>query len=159
MKKKVEETPMSKVKIIPCSGIEKVKLDRLPWISTKRDRRIIAGRHRTSVSYTHIVTGDEEIVSKIEGQPCITIDGCAKCCAQRVWKPPVERSAVNIVSLTLWKRTGEEHRYGHLSVRGWMEICGWIGAVMADEVKAMKKGDNQMGEQNIELLHAVAKNA
>lgn len=132
---------MSKVKIIPCSGIGKV-LGLIARESALKVTGELLPEDTERLCLAHIVTGDEEIVSKIEGQPCITIDGCAKCCAQK----SVEAAGVAIcgkhrVIDFMKAHRGEEHGTGtYLSEDGW-KFADELAAVMADEVKAMKKGE------------------
>ena len=132
---------MSKVKIIPCSGIGKV-LGLIARESALKVTGELLPEDTERLCLAHIVTGDEEIVSKIEGQPCITIDGCAKCCAQK----SVEDAGGAIcgkhrVIDFMKAHRGEEHGTGtYLSEDGW-KFADELAAVMADEVKAMKKGE------------------
>lgn len=132
---------MSKVKIIPCSGIGKV-LGLIARESALKVTGELLPEDTERLCLAHIVTGDEEIVSKIEGQPCITIDGCAKCCAQK----SVEAAGGAIcgkhrVIDFMKAHRGEEHGTGtYLSEDGW-RFADELAAVMADEVKTMKKGE------------------
>lgn len=73
---------MSKIKIISCSGIGKVYglLAREAILKVTNELR----PHETeTLCLGHIVTGDDEVKSKIEGLPCITMDGCPKLCAAK----------------------------------------------------------------------------
>lgn len=73
---------MSKVKMIPCSGIGKVLglLSReVTFAVTERLRPDKA----EAVCLAHIVTGDEEATAKVVGQLCISVDGCPKLCAAK----------------------------------------------------------------------------
>jgi hypothetical protein len=73
---------MSKVVIVPCSGIGKVYGLMAREAALKVTDELNPEQTRT-VCLAHIVTGDEEAKEKIEGLPCITIDGCPKLCAAK----------------------------------------------------------------------------
>lgn len=71
---------MSKVVIVPCSGIGKV----YGLIAREAALKVtdqLRPEHTRAVCLAHIVTGDPEAKEKIAGLPCITIDGCPKLCA------------------------------------------------------------------------------
>lgn len=73
---------MSKVKVIPCSGIGKVFGLMAREAALKVTSELKADETET-VCLAHIVTGDAEAKEKIEGYSCITIDGCPKLCAAK----------------------------------------------------------------------------
>lgn len=70
-----------KVKIIPCSGMSKV----FGLIARESTLQAIKNNPNDSetVCLAYIVTGDEESKALIEGQKCITIDGCPAMCAAK----------------------------------------------------------------------------
>lgn len=131
----------SKVKVIPCSGIGKV-LGLIARESALRVTGELLPETTESLCLAHIVTGDDEIVTKIEGQPCITIDGCAKCCAQK----SVEAAGGNICNkhrvIDFMKpHRGEEHGNGtRLTEDGW-RFADELTVVMAEEAKAVLEGE------------------
>ncbi len=71
----------NKVKIIPCSGMGKV------YGLIARESTLQAVKNCPTDSETvclaYIVTGDEKAKALIEGQTCITIDGCPAMCAAK----------------------------------------------------------------------------
>lgn len=73
---------MSKVKIISCSGIGKVF-----GLMARETALKVTNELKTNeteiLCLGHIVTGDADAKEKIEGYPCITIDGCPKLCAAK----------------------------------------------------------------------------
>jgi len=73
---------MSKVKVIPCSGIGKVfgLMARETALMVTNNLRV---KDTETVCLAHIVTGDADAKEKIEGYSCITIDGCPKLCAAK----------------------------------------------------------------------------
>lgn len=70
-----------KVKIIPCSGMGKVfgLIGRESTLQTIKK----CPNEAETVCLAYIVTGDEEAKKLIEGQRCITIDGCPAMCAAK----------------------------------------------------------------------------
>lgn len=70
-----------KVKVIPCSGMGKV------FGLIARESALQAVKNNPNASETvclaYIVTGDDEAKNLIEGQKCITIDGCPSMCAAK----------------------------------------------------------------------------
>lgn len=73
---------MSKVKIIPCSGIGKVL-----GLVARETALAVTDRFCPNTAETaclaHLVTGEDDAVMKVKGQSCITIDGCAALCAAK----------------------------------------------------------------------------
>jgi uncharacterized metal-binding protein len=73
---------MSKVVVVPCSGIGKVYGLMAREAALKVTKELKPDLTRTAC-LAHIVTGDEDAKNKIAGLPCITIDGCPKLCAAK----------------------------------------------------------------------------
>lgn len=73
---------MSKVKVVPCSGIGKVFGLMARETALKVTNELKTDKTET-VCLGHVVTGDAEAKEKIEGYSCITIDGCPKLCAAK----------------------------------------------------------------------------
>lgn len=73
---------MSKVKVVPCSGIGKVFGLMARETALKVTNELKTDKTET-VCLAHVVTGDTEAKEKIEGYSCITIDGCPKLCAAK----------------------------------------------------------------------------
>lgn len=73
---------MSKVQIIPCSGIGKV-FGLLARETALHITDILQPDETCTVCLAHLVTGDEDAVVKVKGVPCITIDGCPALCAAK----------------------------------------------------------------------------
>ena len=132
---------MDKVKVIPCSGIGKV-LGLIARESALKVTKELLPEAAECLCLAHIVTGDDEIAGKIEGQPCITMDGCAKCCAQK----SVEAAGGVIchkhrVIDYMKPHRGENHGTGtSLTEDGW-NFSDELASVMAEEVKAVRKGE------------------
>ena len=71
-----------KVKVVPCSGIGKVYglMAREAVLQTVIE---LCPEKAETVCLAYIVTGDKEVKEKIEGNDCITVDGCPKMCASK----------------------------------------------------------------------------
>jgi uncharacterized metal-binding protein len=71
-----------KVLVIPCSGIGKVHglISREAAYLTTDE---VAPDRTDVVCLALLVREDEETLAKVQGRPCITIDGCGKACAQK----------------------------------------------------------------------------
>jgi len=71
---------VSKIKVVPCSGIGKVLgLMARETALTVTDR--LCPDTAETACLAHLVTGEDEAVAKVKGQHCFTVDGCAALCA------------------------------------------------------------------------------
>ena len=70
-----------KIKIIPCSGMGKVYglIGRESTLQTIKK----CPEDAETVCLAYVVTGDEEAKKLVEGQRCITIDGCPAMCSAK----------------------------------------------------------------------------
>ncbi len=73
---------MSKIKIAACSGIGKA-LGLMARESALYVTEVLEPEKTEIVCLAHVVKGDEEAQGKVQGQPCISIDGCPKYCAKK----------------------------------------------------------------------------
>ena len=73
---------MSKIKIIPCSGIGKVY-----GLMAREAALTVTGSLSPDTTETvclaHLVTGSDKAIAKVKGLSCITVDGCPKLCAAK----------------------------------------------------------------------------
>jgi len=73
---------MSKVRVIPCSGIGKVM-----GLLSRETALEVTGRLCPDLAETaclaHLVAGDAEESEKVAGHKCISIDGCTALCAEK----------------------------------------------------------------------------
>ncbi|WDU83422.1 putative zinc-binding protein [Caloramator sp. Dgby_cultured_2] len=74
---------MSKVVVIPCSGMGKVYGLIAREAALKVVRELKKDEAETKC-LAYLVTGDEEIKNYMQGKKCITIDGCPKMCAAKM---------------------------------------------------------------------------
>jgi uncharacterized metal-binding protein len=68
--------------VIPCSGIGKVH-----GLISRESAYLVtdefAPKHTDTLCLALLVKGDSEAVAAVRSHTCITIDGCAKACAQK----------------------------------------------------------------------------
>ena len=72
---------MSKIKVIPCSGIGKV-FGLMAREAALEVTRLIPEMSET-VCLAYLVTGENDAINKVQGCPCITIDGCPALCSAK----------------------------------------------------------------------------
>ena len=72
----------NRVKVIPCSGMGKV-YGLIARESALRVVKELCPGESDTVCLAYIVTGDEEAEKLVEGQKCITLDGCPAMCAAK----------------------------------------------------------------------------
>jgi len=133
---------MSKIKVIPCSGIGKVfgLLARESVLMVTEEK---CPDECETLCLAHVVTGDDEVVEKINGENCITMDGCAKYCA----KKSVEETGGIVVKSHkvpdyIKAHRGEEHGTGtYLTDDGW-KYAEELAEIMVEDIKEIKAGVN-----------------
>jgi len=133
---------MSKIKVIPCSGIGKVfgLLARESVLMVTEEK---CPDECETLCLAHVVTGDDEVVGKINGENCITMDGCAKYCA----KKSVEETGGIVVKSHkvpdyIKAHRGEEHGTGtYLADDGW-KYAEELAEIMVEDIKEIKAGVN-----------------
>jgi uncharacterized metal-binding protein len=137
MNKRVNEKP---VLVIPCSGIGKVH----GLISREAAYLAI---DELAVGKTEIlclgllVKRDAEAVSAVETQPCITIDGCPKACAEKNVRMAGGRSlkAVQVMEAFKKHRGAKPGDATELTEDGW-SIAWDVAREVADEALSGREG-------------------
>jgi uncharacterized metal-binding protein len=123
------------VLVIPCSGIGKVH----GLVSREVVYRVtdnLLPEKSDTVCLALLVTGDEETRQKVRSQPCITVDGCPKLCAQK----NVELSGGKIAKTVRVYDAMKRHRgaqFGNatsLSEEGWA-VVDEIAAEISESAK------------------------
>jgi len=130
---------MSKIKVIPCSGIGKVfgLLARESVLMVTQEK---CPNETETLCLAHVVTGDDEVVAKIKGATCITMDGCSKYCA----KKSVEAAGGEVehsykVPDYIKPHRGEDHGTGtYLTEDGW-KFVDELAGIMAKTVNEMQE--------------------
>jgi uncharacterized metal-binding protein len=116
------------VLVIPCSGIGKVH----GLVSREVVYRVtdnLLPKKSDTVCLALLVTGDEETRRKIRSQPCITVDGCPKLCAQK----NVELSGGKIAKTVRVYDTMKRHRGAQFGSATTLSEEGWA---VVDEIAA-----------------------
>ncbi|MGV8906756.1 MAG: putative zinc-binding protein [Acetobacterium sp.] len=130
---------MAKIKVVPCSGIGKVfgLLAREAVLSVTQER---CPNETETLCLAHVVTGDDEVVKKIKGATCITMDGCPKYCS----KKSVEAAGGEVnysfkVPDFIKPHRGEDHGTGtFLTEDGW-KFADELAQIMVDTVNEIQE--------------------
>lgn len=124
----------NKVKIIPCSGMGKV------YGLIARESTLQAVKNNSEDSETvclaYIVTGDEESKALIEGQKCITIDGCPAMCAAKNAEIAggIVEEKIRVVDVFRNHRGAQPGTATELTDEGW----GIVDEIVEDVTKKIK---------------------
>lgn len=131
---------MSKVKIIPCSGIGKVYglMAREAAFGVTEQIPELA----ETVCLAHLVTGEAEADAKVKDCPCITIDGCPALCSAK----SVEASGGSIVSKYRAVDEMRRHRGENAGTGTALTEAGWA---ITDELasRIMLQVKEMVGEE------------
>lgn len=122
---------MSKIKVIPCSGIGKVYGLMAREAILKVSGELLPEETET-VCLAHIVTGEDDAKEKVEGFTCVTMDGCPKMCAAK----NVDFVGGNVVKEFRSIDAMKEHRGVDAGTATFLTDDGWkIVDELADMVK------------------------
>ncbi|WP_148557246.1 hypothetical protein TPELB_06070 [Terrisporobacter petrolearius] len=132
---------MSKIKVIPCSGIGKVHgaMSREAALETIKK----SPQKFEAVCLAHIVTGDKDGKEKVENCDCITIDGCPAMCS----KKSVELVGGNIIKSMKVIDEMKKHRGKKpgtatiLSEDGWMMVDNMVEEICSEIVESTVEGE------------------
>lgn len=131
---------MSKIKVVPCSGIGKV----MGLLS--REAALEVTEHlcpdlAETACLGHIVTGDAGAADKVAGKPCISVDGCpALCAAKSIEEVGGVIAAKYRVVDELRNHRGKKPGDGSvLTDDGWL-IVDEFAAKIADKVRELSEG-------------------
>jgi len=127
------ETNAKPVLVIPCSGIGKVH----GLISREATYLVtdqLAPGKTDTLCLGLLVKGDDEAVAAIKSQPCITIDGCPKACAEKNVRLAggFDARAVQVTDAFKKHRGAEPGTATDLTEDGWA-IAGDVAREVADE--------------------------
>ena len=129
-------THVEQVLLIPCSGIGKVH-GLISREAVYKATDTLGQDRADTVCLALLVTGDPEARQKVQEQPCITLDGCPKLCAQK----NVELSGGKVGQAVRVYDTLKRHRGGKfgsptaLTEEGW-GVVDEIAAEVAQTVRA-----------------------
>lgn len=126
---------MSKIKVISCSGIGKVYGLMAREVALKITNELLPENTET-LCLAHIVTGDEDAKAKIEGQTCITLDGCPKMCAAKnsALAGGIVKEEIRVVDAFKNHRGAKAGSGTALTDEGWM-IVDEIAAAAEERIK------------------------
>ena len=129
-------THAEQVLLIPCSGIGKVH-GLISREAVYKATDTLGPDGADTVCLALLVTGDAETRQRVQEQPCITLDGCPKLCAQK----NVELSGGKVRQAVRVYDTLKRHRGGKFGSATALTEEGW-GVVdeIADEVAETVRG-------------------
>jgi uncharacterized metal-binding protein len=127
------------VLVIPCSGIGKVH-----GLLTREATYLVTDELAPELTETMclglLVKGEAEAVEAVNTQPCITIDGCPKMCAEKNVKVAGGNPVAVEVVETLKKHPGAKPGSPtDLNDEGWI-IAREIATKVADTAANMRRG-------------------
>jgi uncharacterized metal-binding protein len=126
----------NQVLLIPCSGIGKVH-GLISREAVYKATDTLGPDGADTVCLALLVTGDPEARQRVQEQPCITLDGCPKLCAQK----NVELSGGKVRQAVRVYDTLKRHRGGKfgsataLTEEGW-DVVDEIAAEVAETARA-----------------------
>ena len=136
----MRERNNEKVLVIPCSGIGKVH----GLISREATYLVtdeLAPDDAETLCLALLVMGDADAVAMVQRQPCITVDGCPKACAQK----NVEMAggtvvnAVRVVEAFKGHQGAQPGSASSLASDGWT-IAREIAEMIVSEVERLRAG-------------------
>ncbi|GAU76000.1 putative zinc-binding protein [Fusibacter sp. 3D3] len=131
---------MSKIKVVPCSGIGKV-FGLMARESALRVTDVLASDICETACLAHIVSGDDEARAKVEGLNCISVDGCPALCAAKSIKASggivkAEFRVVDIMKEHRGKNAGDGTA---LSEEGWIITDDLADRIAAKAIEIAKE--------------------
>jgi uncharacterized metal-binding protein len=130
-----------KVLVIPCSGIGKVH-----GLLSRESAYLVTDElapHETDVvCLALLVREDEETLARVRGNPCISIDGCAKACAQKNIEIAGGQvaSAFQVAKVLTKHRESQPGTGSELTEEGWA-VCREIAEAVAGEAARICDGE------------------
>lgn len=134
---------MSKVKIIPCSGIGKVMGLLSREVALEVTEHLCPDKTETTC-LGHIVTGDVDASAKVAGFPCISVDGCpALCAAKSIEAAGGTVTAGYRVVDELRNHRGKKPGDGTaLTEEGWQIVDAFAAKIAAKVDEILQGGEN-----------------
>jgi len=133
-----DKTDKKSVLVIPCSGIGKVH-GLLSREATYLVTDEMAPEQTETMCLALLVKGDPEAIAAVKTQPCITIDGCPKACAEK----NVEIAGGHAAKAVQVAEAFKKHRGAKpgtatdLTDEGW-EIARDVAAIVVDEAAHLR---------------------
>lgn len=128
-----------KIKVIPCSGMGKV-YGLVARESTLKVIQELCPNDSSTVCLAYIVTGDQEAKELIEGEKCITLDGCPSMCAAKNAELAggVVLEKVRVIDSFRKHKGAKPGTATELTEEGWL-IVDEIAGEIAEKVKLLSR--------------------
>lgn len=128
-----------KIKVIPCSGMGKV-YGLVARESVLKVVQELCPNESNTVCLAYIVTGDQEAKELIEGEKCITLDGCPKMCAaiNAELAGGIVTDKVRVIDSFRKHKGAQAGTATELTEEGWL-IVDEIAGEIAEKVKLLSR--------------------
>jgi uncharacterized metal-binding protein len=128
-----------KIKVIPCSGMGKVYGLVARECALKVVQELCPSESST-VCLAYIVTGDQEAKELIEGQKCITLDGCPSMCSAKNAELAggIIEEKVRVIDFFRKHKGAQAGTATELTEEGW-QITDEIAGEIAEKVKLLSQ--------------------
>jgi uncharacterized metal-binding protein len=132
------ETDEKRVLVIPCSGIGKVH----GLISREAAYLVtdeLAPEQTDTICLALLVKGDSDALDAVRLQPCITIDGCSRSCAEKNVKIAEgnQAQAIQVMGALKKHRGAKPGTATELTDEGWT-VAKEIAAMVADIAQRLR---------------------
>lgn len=129
----------NRVKVIPCSGMGKV-YGLVARESALRVVKELCPGESDTVCLAYIVTGDMEAEKLVEGEKCITLDGCPAMCAAKNAElvGGIVKEKVRVVDAFRRHKGVKPGTATELTDEGW-QIVDEIAGEIAEKVKELNR--------------------
>jgi len=127
------------IKVIPCSGMGKV-YGLVARESALKVVQALCPKESSTVCLAYIVTGDQKAKELIEGQKCITLDGCPKMCAAKNAELAggIVTDKVRVIDSFRKHKGAQAGTATDLTDEGWL-IVDEIAGEIAEKVKLLNR--------------------
>jgi len=127
------------IKVIPCSGMGKV-YGLVARESVLKVVQELCPKESSTVCLAYIVTGDQEAKELIEGEKCITLDGCPKMCAAKNAELAggIVTDKVRVIDSFKKHKGAKAGTATELTEEGWM-IVDEIAGEIAEKIKILNR--------------------
>jgi len=128
-----------RIKVIPCSGMGKV-YGLVARESALKVVQELCPNESSTLCLAYIVTGDQEAKELIEGQKCITLDGCPAMCAAKNAELAggIVTEKVRVIDSFRKHKGAKPGTATELTEEGWL-IADEIAGEIAEKVKLLRK--------------------
>lgn len=127
------------IKVIPCSGMGKV-YGLVARESVLKVVQELCPKEASTVCLAYIVTGDQEAKGLIDGEKCITLDGCPLMCAAKNAELAggVVTEKIKVIDSFRKHKGAKPGTATELTEEGW-QIVDEIAGEIAEKVKLLSR--------------------